>query len=114
MDWKEQARHRDLYCSCNRASGFFNTYARSCVSVYSLSLRAATDPVSVAAEARCALLIVRYLRPDRLLQSTALLDTVYTARSSSVAMGSREVHTGSHQKTRKCRPGKHPLGCPYQ
>ena len=76
MDWREQARHRDLYFSCNRASGFFNTYARSCVSVYSLSLRVATDPVSVAAEARCALLIVRYLRPERLLQSTALFDTV--------------------------------------
>jgi hypothetical protein len=77
-------------------------------------LRAATDPVSVAAEARCALLIVRCLRPDRLLQSTALFDIVYSARSSSVAMGSREVHIGGHQKTRKCRPGKHLLGCPYQ
>jgi hypothetical protein len=24
-------------------------------------------------------------------------------------MGSQEAHAGSHEKTRKCRPGKHPL-----
>jgi dynein heavy chain 1, cytosolic len=53
------------------------------VSAYSLSLRATTDPVSAAVEALRALLIVKCLRPDRLLQSAALF--VRTAFQSDLS-----------------------------